>query len=289
MANFNASLLGSKKKREALGRGIAYLLLITLSVIFAFPLFWLLSTSLKPDTQIFMFPPKLIPNPIVWQNYIKVLPLLRFRVTVVNSLVIAFGEVMGTVISSSLVAYSFARLRWPGRDILFVALLSTMMIPYAVTMIPIFIVFNKLGWINTFKPLIVPSFLGNAFYIFLLRQFFLTIPTDLSDAARIDGCSELGIYWRIVLPLSKSTVAVVAIFAFLNGWNDFLGPLIYLNDQNKWTLSLALHAMRSAQIGEINWSGIMAGSAMMTVPIIILFFFTQKSFIQGITLTGLKE
>ncbi len=278
----------SKKKMDISSKIITYILLTGLSILFAFPLFWMISTSLKPNTQIFVFPPKLLPNPIVWENYVIVLSLLKFNITLLNSVKIVIGCVIGDLISSSLVAYSFARLRWPGRDIFFIILLSTMMIPYVVTMIPIFIVFNRLGWINTFRPLIIPSFFGSPFYIFLVRQFFLTIPNDLSDAAKIDGCSEFRIYLQVILPLCKPILAVIAVFSFMGAWNNFLGPLIYLNSEEKWPLSLMLYAMRSVQIGEINWSGIMAGATLMTLPVIIIFFYTQKTFIQSITLTGIK-
>jgi len=278
----------SRRKREIYLKLIAYIFLIALSGIFAFPLFWMISTSLKPETQVFVFPPQLIPRPVIWENYIKVLPLMRFRITLLNTLLIVAGNVAGSLFSSSLVAYSFARLRWPGRDLFFVILLSTMMIPYIVTMIPIFVVFNRLGWVNTFKPLIVPSFFGSPFYIFLARQFFRTIPNDLSDAAKIDGCSEFGIYLNIILPLCKPILAVIGIFSFMGAWNDFLGPLIYLNNEDKWPLSLMLYAMRSAQAWQLSWPLLMAGSTIMTLPVIIIFFFTQKTFIQSITLTGIK-
>jgi len=278
----------SRRKREIYLKLIVYIFLIALSGIFAFPLLWMISTSLKPETQVFVFPPQLIPRPVIWKNYIKVIPLMRFSITLLNTLVIVAGSVAGDLFSSSLVAYSFARLRWPGRDLFFVILLSTMMIPYVVTMIPIFVVFNRLGWVNTFKPLIVPSFLGNPFFIFLARQFFRTIPNDLSDAAKIDGCSEFGIYLHIILPLCKPILAVIGIFSFMGAWSDFLGPLIYLNNEDKWTLSLMLYAMRSAQAWQLSWPLLMAGSTIMTLPVIIIFFFTQKTFIQSITLTGIK-
>lgn len=270
-------------------RGLLYLVLILLSALFMAPLLWMISTSFKHPHQIFVFPPEWIPRPVMFSNYVDVLPLLNFSRSFSNSLFLSAGRVIGALFSSSLVGYSFACLRWPGRNVLFVVLLSTMMIPYMATMIPVFVVFNSLGWINTYKPLIIPWFFGqSAFYIFLIRQFFLTIPAELLDAARIDGCSEFKIYSRIMLPLSKPVLTVVAIFTFVDSWNDFFGPLIYLNSQENWVLALYLHAMRSAQIGEINWSGIMAGSTLMTLPVILLFFFAQKTFIQGITLTGVK-
>jgi len=278
----------SKRKKELFLKIIVYIFLAVFSGIFIFPLLWMVSTSLKPETQIFTFPPQLIPRPVVWQNYPTAVSLLKFGTTLINTLIIVIGNVIGSIFSSSLVAYSFARLRWPGRDFFFILLLSTMMIPSMVTLLPVFIVFNKLGWVNTFKPLIIPSFFGSPFSIFLVRQFFMTIPNDLSDAARIDGCSEFMIYLRIILPLSKAILAVIAIFSFIGAWSDFLGPLIYLNDDKKWTLGLMLYAMRSAQAWGIHWPALMAGSTLMTLPIIIIFFFTQKTFIQNITLTGIK-
>jgi len=185
------------------------------------------------------------------------------------------------------VAYGLSRIEWRGRDTLFIIILSTMMLPYQVIMVPMFAVFTWLGWIDTFLPLTVPSFLGNAFFIFLLRQFFMTIPKDLTDAAKLDGCSELGVYRRIVLPLSVPALATVGLFTFMNTWNDFLGPLIYLFDEKRYTLSLGL-AMFLGQYGSY-WGRLMAVSTVVTVPIIVLFFLTQRTFIQGITLTGIKS
>jgi multiple sugar transport system permease protein len=194
--------------------------------------------------------------------------------------------VAGTVLSSSLVAYGLARIPWKGRNVLFALLLSTMILPGQVTMVPLFAVFKWLGWVDTFLPLTVPAFLGNAFFIFLLRQFFLTIPNDLTEAARIDGCNELTTYWRIILPLATPALATVGLFTFMNTWNDFLGPLIYLFDDRKFTLSVGL-AMFSSQYGSF-WGQLMAVSAMMILPILILFFFTQRTFIQGIAMSGIK-
>jgi ABC-type glycerol-3-phosphate transport system permease component len=193
---------------------------------------------------------------------------------------------IGIVISCSLTAYAFARLRWWGRDFWFLVTLATLMIPYPVTLIPLYLIFSKIGWVNSFKPLIVPNFLGAAFFIFLLRQFFLTIPLDLSDAARIDGASELQIYGRIVMPLSRPALVTVALFTFLATWNDFLGPLIYLTDGNKYTLAVGLAAFRGQY--RTQWDLMMAAATVVTAPVIIIFFFAQKQFIEGITLTGIK-
>jgi len=279
----------NRKVKGALSKTIVYILLIILGAFFAFPLVWLVSTSLKPPTQVFVFPPQWIPKPFKWDNYPVVVREMKFWEGLKNSGILAAGIVSGTLISCSLVAYSFARLEWPGRDFLFIVLLATMMVPFTVTMIPIYIVFMNLRWLNSFKPLIVPAFLGNAFFIFLLRQFFLTIPFELSDAAKIDGCSEFGILWRIVLPLAKPALAVVAIFSFINAWDAFLGPLIYLSDNTKYPLVLKLHGLQAGgTVVVINWNTVMAGATLVIAPILILFFFTQKYFIEGITLTGLK-
>jgi len=203
-----------------------------------------------------------------------------------NTLIICCICVIGTILSCSLVAYGLACVEWRGREILFWIMLSTMMLPGQVTMIPLFLTFKSLGWINTFLPLVVPSFLANAFFTFLLRQFYRTIPLELLEAARLDGCSELGIWARIMLPLSKPALAIVGLFTFITAWNDFLGPLIYLMDDKKYTLSIAL-AMFQNQYGS-NWGQMMAMSCLMTLPIIALFFFTQKTFIQGVKLSGIK-
>ena len=210
-----------------------------------------------------------------------------FLVYVYNTLVVAVLGMIGVVFSSSLVAYGFSRIRWRGRDTCFLITLATMMVPFAVTMIPLYGVFRWLGWIGTLKPLWVPAFFGGAFNVFLLRQFFMTIPQDLSDAARIDGCSEFGIFWRIILPLSKPALAVVALFHFMWAWKDFLGPLIFLTKKETYTLSLGLHFYQS-QHGGSEWHYLMAASTLMILPVIVLFFFTQRTFIQGISTTGMK-
>ncbi len=223
-----------------------------------------------------------------FSNYLEVFRKVPFLKYGKNTLIICILGVIGTVISNSLVAYSFARIPWKGREAFFMITLSTMMIPFPVIMIPLYSVFKSFNWIDTLKPLWVPHFFGSAFNIFLLRQFFRTIPTSLTDAARIDGCSELGIFLRIVLPLSKPALAVVALFHFMYAWNDFMGPLIYLTSQENYTLSLGLQVFQS-QHGGTEWHLLMAASAMVILPILVLFFFAQKTFIQGITLTGLKE
>ena len=273
-------------KRETIGQIFSHLLLIFFSALFALPMFWLVSTSLKPNSEIFIFPPRWIPSEVFWGHYRTAIEFIPFFRYLFNTLYICAFSVLGSVISCSLVAYGFARIDWPERNALFMVLIATMMIPFAVTMIPMFIIFNRFRWINTFRPLIVPTYFAPAFYVFLLRQFFMTIPFELSDAARIDGASEFYIYLRIILPLARPALAVVALFQFIGSWNDFLGPLIYLRSTEKYTLALGLQQFRSALLTE--WGGLMAARTLVTLPIIILFFFTQRTFIQGISLTGLK-
>lgn len=221
-----------------------------------------------------------------WQNYVAAFKKVDFLTSLRNTLFICFSCMLGVMVSSSLVAYSFARIPWKGRDAVFVLVLATMMLPYQVTLIPLFAIYSKLGWVGTFKPLVVWSFFGVPFYIFLLRQFFMGIPQDLSAAARIDGCNEFAIFWRVILPLSKPALATAALFTFLFEWGDFLFPLVYLQDDRQYTLALALQQFQSQH--ESLWGPLMAMSTVITLPIIVLFFFAQKTFIQGITLTGIK-
>lgn len=219
-------------------------------------------------------------------NYPDAVTYIPFFLYLRNTLTIAVLATIGSVISCSLVAYSLARIPWPGRNILFIATVATLMLPFQVTLIPLFLVFKNLGWVGSFKPLIIPHFFGSALYIFLLRQFFMTLPMELSEASRIDGASEFRIYRSIILPLAKPALATVAIFEFIARWRDYLGPLIYLNDQQHFTLSLGLYQY-SSQYGR-EWGMLMAASVLITLPIILLFFFMQKTFVQGIALTGIK-
>ena len=274
------------RRMSPAARILAHAVLILLSLLFLIPLYWLVSSSLKTDDQIFRMPPVWFPWPITFQNYPKGLTFIPFWRYLLNTLVISVFSVIGTLLSCSLTAYGLARIDWRGRNVLFWILLRTMMLPFQVTMIPLFVVFARLGWVDTFLPLIVPRFFGSAFYIFLMRQFFMTIPRELSEAARIDGCSEWDIYRRIVLPLSKPVLATVGLFAFMAAWNDYIGPLIYLSDQSRYTLALGLAAF-SSQYG--SYPGmLMAVTTVMTIPIVVIFFFAQRTFIQGITLTGIK-
>lgn len=267
-------------------RSILHFLLVLLSLSYLIPFAWLVSTSLKPNDQIFTWPPIWVPSPATFEHYQRDMFIIPFWTFLRNTVILALLNVVGTVISCSLVAYGVSRINWVGRNALFAILLGTIMIPGQVTIVPLFITFKNLGWLNTYMPLVVPAFLGNAFSIFLLRQFFMTIPQELSDAARMDGASEWGIYSKVILPLAKPALATVGLFTFMGVWNDFLGPLIYLKDQDLYTMAIGL-AMFKGQYGN-EWGGLMAASTVMTLPLIVLFFFTQRTFIQGITLTGIK-
>jgi len=280
-------MLGSRKREEFLIKTIVYILLIVSSIIILIPIFWMLSTALKEDSEVYLFPPEWIPQKMYPSNFIRALTFLPFGRYFINTSIITFLSVVGQLISSSLVAFGFARLKARGKDLLFLLVLSTMMIPSQITMIPIFVLFKLLNWVDTFKPLIIPNFFGGAFFIFLLRQFYMTIPIELDDAAKIDGCSYFGIYARIILPLTKPALATVAIFTFMWNWNDFMGPLIYLNSREKLTLSLALSRF-TGMYGMTAWNLLMAASIVVALPCFILFFFAQKYFIQGIVITGLK-
>ena len=280
--------LDSAAWRRKMRRALTHLALILGSFIFLFPLVWMISTSLKPLDQTMTMPPEWLPDPVQWRNYAEAVRFVPFFTYARNTLIIASLGTLGTVISSALVAYGFSRIHWRGRDALFVLLLATMMVPFPVTMVPLYGIFRSLNWIGTFRPLWVPAWLGtSAFNVFLLRQFFMTIPRDLSDAATIDGCSEFAIFWRIIVPLARPAIAVIALFHFLYCWNDFLGPLLYLIDQDKFTLALGLQFFQSRH-GGTPWNLLMAASTLVVGPVILLFLFTQRTFIQGITMTGLK-
>ena len=269
--------------------------LLLICAAFLLPFVWMLSTSFKTLDDAMRSPPGLLPRPFAPRNYVEVIDnkRLNFLLWARNSLIIAALVVVGTTVSSSVVAYGFARLRFPGRRALFGVMIATMMIPFPVTMVSLFTLFRWLGdhtgvqWLGTFKPLWVPAWFGSAFSIFLLRQFFLTIPRELSEAARIDGCGELGIFFRIFLPLSKPALAIVALFAFVAVWNDFLGPLVYLQRPEQFTLALGLQNYQS-QLGGTPWHHLMAASVLVILPALVLFFVAQKSFLQGISNTGMK-
>lgn len=277
--------LSRNVKRVSRG-AVAHGALMAVGVIFFLPVLWLLSSSLKTARQIFVFPPQWVPRSWVWHNFIEVfrqVPFLRYGL---NTLVISGSVVVGTVFSCSLVAYAFSRLRWRGREAVFMSVLATMMLPFQVTMIPLYLLFHRFGWVGTFWPLIVPAFFGNPFFIFLLRQFFRTISWDISDAAKTDGCSELGIWWRIVLPLSKPALATTALLSFIWTYTDYLGPLIYLTRPSTYTLSLGLANFQGMDQSE--WNLLMAASVWTLLPTVLLYFGAQKTFIAGIQTAGIK-
>lgn len=272
------------------GRGLLYMILIAGSIVMLVPLLWTLSTSLKTLPQLNVWPPRFIPNPIAWSNYAEVFRVQPVGRYFFNTMVLVVAAEIGSLVTCSFVAYGFARTEFPGRNFLFMVLLSTLMMPYIVRLIPLFVIYSKIGWINTYWPLVVPDLLGrNAFYIFLLRQFFLGIPVELSDAARIDGATDFGIWWRIVMPLAKPALAAVAIFTFQSTWDEFLGPLIYMGgDPDLRTLAVGLYTLRNTpgQLPMIHY--LMAMSTMLIVPVLVIFAFSQRYFIQGVTLSGLK-
>ncbi len=270
-----------------LGRGSVLAILTLGALVMSTPFYWLLSSSLKEPNKIWLFPPQWIPDPVRWENYLEALTASPFHLYLFNTLVIVIAGEIGVLLTASMAAYGFARLRFRGRDFMFSVILATIMLPWVVTMIPRYILFKQLGWLDTPLPLIVPDwFGGGAFNIFLLRQFFRTIPRDFTDAARIDGAGEFGIYWRVVLPLIKPALTAVAIFLFLHHWNDFMGPLIYLTSPEKYTISLGLASFKGLYTTQ--WHYLMAASTATILPVLVLFFLAQRYFIQGIVMSGIK-
>jgi len=280
---------GSVKMARRAGLALHYLALTVISVVMLIPFLWMVSTSLKEPAKIFVFPPEFIPSPIRFENYVEVLKSIPFHLFYWNSVYIATLVTVGTVFFASLAGYAFARLPFVGRNIVFLLLLSTMMIPNEVTSIPMFLFMRELGFINTHVPLIIlPIFgAGGVFGVFVMRQFFLGMPKELEEAAMIDGCSRRRTYWNIMLPLAKPAVATLTIFTFLTCWNDFFDPLIFINDRELMTLPLAL-SLFTDEAGTA-WHHLMSASVMATVPLLIVFFFAQKQFIEGVAMTGLKE
>jgi multiple sugar transport system permease protein len=270
-------------------KAIVLALLVIFGIAFIAPFAWMVSTSLKPLNETMSLPPRWIPSVIQWHNYRDAINAMgHFWRYAANTFFICLMTVIGTVMSSALAAYGFSRIEWKGRDRLFLVLLATMMIPFPVVMVPLYSLFRNLGWIGTFKPLWVPAFFASAFNVFLLRQFFLSLPRDISESARIDGCSEMQIFLRIILPLSKPALLVVALFQFMFSWNDFLGPLIFLTEQKDFTLALGLQSFQS-QNGGTAWHHLMAASTLVVLPVLVLFFFAQRAFIEGIATTGGKN
>ena len=276
------------------GKFVVWLLLITISISFIIPLLWMISTSLKEPSDLFGM--RWIPSRLAWENYRDAFSFGMWTDWTMNTIVITVMSVIGMVISSSMVAYSFARLRWRGRDTLFSLVLATMMLPSVVTMIPQFVLFAKLPafgfqdsrvWTNTFLPLIVPAWTGNAFNIFLIRQFMRSIPLELSDAAKMNGANELRTWWSIIMPLSTPVIATVAIFTFQGAWQDFMGPLLYLQSEDKYTLQLGLRQFEAAAGGLPAWNWLMAASLLVMLPVLTVFLFFQRYFIEGISFSGM--
>ncbi len=282
-----ADRLSGRRARRLMVQAIIFAILCLVSFTMLLPFAWMLSTSFKHPGEIFLQPARWIPREPRWENYVEAMSALPFGRMYVNTTIITVTATIGQLLSASMVGFGFARLRAPGRDVLFLLLISTMLLPEQVTMIPQFIIFQMLGMVDTWAPLILPSWLGvYAFYIFLCRQFFLTLPLELDDAAKIDGAGYFTIYWRIILPLSKPVLASVGVFSFLYRWNDFLHPVIYLTDQQKYTLSLGLALFRD--YSGIQWHWLMAASIMTMLPCLVVFFVAQRLFVSGIATTGLK-
>jgi len=284
MVTVQGATLPPRRRAGPWGRILAHALLLTGGVVMVVPFLWMVSTSLKEPGQVFAYPPQWIPDPIVWQNYVEAVTIMPFGRFFVNSLIQATGVTALQLLTASLAAFAFARLRFKGRDALFLLYLATMMIPFPVTLIPNFIIIRLLGWVDTFRALILPpSF--SPFSTFLLRQFFLTIPLELDDAARIDGASSFHIWWRIALPLSKPALATLAIFTFMGQWNNFLWPLVVTNSVEMRTLPVGLSYFQSRYA--IQWHLLMAGATIALVPVLVIFLLGQRYFIRGITLTGM--
>lgn len=274
-----------RKQEKIIGKFIAYLLLSLGALAMIVPFIWMLSTSLKEPSQVFIYPPKWIPHSLAFKNYLKAWTLVPFGRFFINSLLVAVWVTFGQLLTSSLAAYSFARLRFPGRDTLFIIFLGTMMVPFQVTMIPVYILMRELGWVDTYYALIIPN-LFSAYGCFLLRQFFLTIPTELEDAAKIDGGGYLTIYSKIILPLAKPALATLGVFTFMASWNSFIWPLIVVNSIEMQTLPLGLASFQG--LYTTDWTLLMAGTVIALIPVLIIFIFAQRFFIEGITLSGVK-
>ena len=279
--------LGLRASR-LISAALAYAFLLAGSALMLIPFYWLVTTSLKTVPQVLKFPPEWIPNPVTLQAYRGIFAFYPWIVYIRNTLFIVVVVLIGQLLSSMIVAYGFAFFRFRGREVIFFVLLSTMMLPAVVRIVPLYVAYSKLGWVHTFLPLTLPAYFGSAFYIFLLRQFFRTIPSELFDAATIDGCSELGILFRIIAPLSRTALAVIALFSFQHSWDDFMHPLIYLQESSKYTMALGVWSLHSAPDGTISVPQVMAGACLMVVPVIILFALFQRYFIEGIALTGMK-
>ena len=276
----------SLKIKRIISRTLVHIILIAIGLFFLLPFFWMLSTAVKPDELLYLTPPVWLPSPMHWDNFQKASEYIPFFSYMGNSFSVAVLDVIGTIIACPLVAYGLSRLEWKGRDLLFFVTIAVMMIPTEVTMIPTFILFSELNLVGTYVPMFIQSFFGRPFMIFLLRQFFMNLPRDLEDAARIDGASEIKIYGRIILPLVVPGILTVGLFRFMNSWNDFIGPLLYLNKESMYTLPIGLQMFTTQYKTE--WQMLMAASLMTTLPVICIYFLVQKRFIEGITFSGIK-
>lgn len=274
----------SRKRQRFLGKVLVYVLLISVSLVLLAPLLWMLSTSLKPMEEIVRFPPTVIPETFQWDNYIETVQAFPFFRYMRNTMLITVFVVAGNVLSNSFIAYGFAKISFPGKNILFALVLATMMVPGFVTMIPQYILFTRIGWVGTYLPLIVPSFFGSAFFIFLMRQFYMSISNELVEAAKIDGANHLYIWSRLMLPLTKPALITVGIMSFNGAWNDFLGPLLYITREERYTLQIGLQSFQNQSTTQ--WNYLMAGATLVMIPTVLLFFFAQKYFISGMDLTG---
>ncbi len=276
--------------RTLLRSGAAYVLLMVVSGAFMLPFVWMLSMSLQDAQGVYAVPFRWVPPSPQWENYAEVFRLVPFARYLLNTVVITLAVLIGTLLSSSLVAYGFSRIRFRGRDLFFAVCLSTMMLPGQVTMIPLYVFFARLGWIDTFLPLIVPAFFGSPFYIFLLRQFFMTIPREYDEAALLDGAGRLRIYWSIILPQARPALITVGLFTFIGTWNDFFGPLIYINSTQNATLTLGLSMLKTQIVGSgvTQWHLLMAAAMLVMIPNVILFFIAQRHLVKGIATGGLR-
>ena len=284
----SAPIVIQKTRRPAtywLGRALLYAVLLCGVIVLCAPLAWMVMTSLKEQGEVFSTG-SFFPKTPLWRNYVELFSLMPFGRYILNTMVVTGGAMVGQIFVSAFVAFGFARLEFPGKRALFMVMLSTMMLPYAVTMIPQYFIYGKLGWHDTYLPLIAPSYFGSAFFIFLYRQFFQSISRQLDDAAKIDGCGYLGLFFRITLPMSGPVVGTIAIFSFNNNWNDFMGPMLYINSDSRRTVQLAINAMRG--LYTTHWPYLMAASIVVLLPVLLLFFLFQRTMIQGVVVTGVK-
>ncbi|HLR92830.1 MAG TPA: carbohydrate ABC transporter permease [Atopostipes sp.] len=274
----------SRKRKERWRSLFIYIILILVSILLLLPLVWMVSTSLKPMSEIAQYPPSLFPEDIQWSNYTEMMNAFPFFKYAGNTLFITFFVVAGNILSNSFIAYGFAKIQFPGKNVLFALVLSTMMIPGFVTMIPQYILFSRIGWVGTYLPLIVPAFFGNAFNIFLMRQFYLSIDDELIEAAQIDGANHLYIWSRLMVPLTKPALITIGIMSFNGAWNDFLGPLLYIQNEERYTLQIGLQVFQNQSTTQ--WNYLMAGATLVLLPTVLLFLFAQKYFIEGMDLSG---